>query len=534
MSSLTEGILLTDEYQLTMAQVYFRLGLHERPALFEFFYRKNPDYGQHQAGYCVFAGLDPLLDWMEGARFGEGELEVLRSQKTRTGKPLFAADFLEWLGKNGSFDGLTLKAIPEGRVVHPQVPLVAVEGPLAQAQLLETALLNKLNFETLIATKASRIRDVADHATILDMGLRRAASGAGNAATRAALIGGADVSSNVGISYELGLQAAGTHAHSLVQAFIALGMSELEAFRAFADIYSDNTTLLVDTVDVLESGVPNAIAVFEELRRKGHQPIGIRIDSGDLAYLSIRAAQLLDAAGFKDVSIVLSSELDELVIWQVQTQIQQEARRYGIDADALIRRLIFGVGTRLVTSWGQPALGGVYKVVAMQDGGEWKPAIKVSETVEKVLNPGHKTAWRLYDERGSATADLITLSDENPASEPVLTLRHPFDGAKSRRVQTDKYRLETEGANLLETSETDGARKKGTFTLEPLQSEVWNGHRRVNGETLEVWRKRRQADVETLDPGVRRLINPHTYHVSLSQKLWNLKNQMIDRLTGGH
>jgi len=478
--------------------------------LFEYFYRKNPDYGQHQAGYCVFAGLDPLLDWMEEARFGEAELEVLRNQKTRAGKPLFAPDFLEWLGRNNPFDGLILRAIPEGRVVHPQVPLVAVEGPLAQAQLLETALLNKLNFETLIATKASRIRDVSDHATILDMGLRRAASGAGNAATRAALIGGADASSNVGISSELGLQAAGTHAHSLVQAFIALGMSELEAFRAFADIYPDNTTLLVDTVDVLESGVPNAITVFEELRRKGHKPLGIRLDSGDLAYLSIRSAQLLDQAGFNDVSIVLSSELDELVIWQVQTQIQQEAKRYGVDADALIGRLVYGIGTRLVTSWGQPALGGVYKVVAMHDGAEWKPAIKVSETVEKVLNPGHKRAWRLYDERGLASADLITLSGEDPCAEPVLTLRHPSDSAKFRRVRMEGCRIE------------------------PLQTEVWNGGRLANGETLSVWRERRKKDVECLDPGVRRLVNPHTYHVSLSQRLWDLKNEMIERLTGGH
>ncbi|GEM85511.1 nicotinate phosphoribosyltransferase [Meiothermus granaticius] len=508
MSSLTEGILLTDEYQLTMAQVYFRLGLHEKPALFEYFYRKNPDYGQHQAGYCIFAGLNPLLDWMEEAHFGEPELEVLRSQKTRTGKPLFAPDFLEWLGRSNPFDGLTLRAVSEGRVVHPQVPLVAVEGPLLQAQLLETALLNKLNFETLVATKASRIRDVSDHAIILDMGLRRAASGAGNAATRAALIGGADVSSNVGISYELGVQAAGTHAHSLVQAFIALGMSELEAFRAYAEIYPDNTTLLVDTVDVLESGVPNAITVFEELRRKGHKPIGIRLDSGDLAYLSIRSAQLLDVAGFEDVNIVLSSELDELVIWQIQTQIQQEARRYGLDADRIIRRLVYGIGTRLVTSWGQPALGGVYKVVAVQDEGNWKPAIKVSETAEKVLNPGHKQAWRLYDERGLATADLLTLSEEDPQTKSVLTLRHPSDPAKLRRV-----------------------RLEGT-QLEPLHSQVWQGHRQLQSETLGIWRERRQKDVERLDPGVRRLVNPHTYHVSLSPRLWDLKNQMIERLTG--
>ncbi|WP_018465886.1 nicotinate phosphoribosyltransferase [Calidithermus timidus] len=510
MASLTEGILLTDQYQLTMAQVYFRLGIHEKPALFEYFYRKNPDYGQHQAGYGVFAGLDPLLRWMETARFGAEELEVLRSHKTRAGKPLFGADFLAWMGRNGSFDGLTLRAVAEGRVVHPQVPLVAIEGPLAQAQLLETALLNKLNFETLIATKSSRIREAAGAAAyILDMGLRRAASGAGNAATRAALIGGANRSSNVGMSHELGLQAAGTHAHSMVQAFMALGMGELEAFRAFAEVYPDDTVLLVDTVDVLESGIPNAVKVFEELKRKGHRPIGIRLDSGDLAYLSIRAAQMLDKAGFADVSIVLSSELDELVIWQIHTQIREEAPRYGVDADALIRRLVFGVGTRMVTSWGQPALNGVYKVVAVRDGEEWKPAIKVSESIEKVLNPGRKKVWRLYDERGLASADLLTLFDEDPCAERSLTLHHPSEAGKLRRVNMERCRLE------------------------PLHAEVWRGKRLLEPQPLEVLRERHRKDVELLDPGVRRLINPHTYHVSLSSRLWQLKNQMIEALTQG-
>lgn len=366
-SDLTRGILFTDEYQLTMAQVYYRLGLAEKPALFEHFYRHNPDYGQHQAGYCIFAGLDPLLSWMQEERLDEDELEALRSQKSRSGKPLFDRDFLEYLRRHGSFEGLSLKAIAEGRVVHPYVPLAMIEGPLVQAQLLETILLNRLNFETLIATKASRVREAAGKSTVLDFGIRRAAGEAGNAATRACLIGGADRSSNVGMSHVLGLQAAGTHAHSLVQAFMALGMSELEAFRAFAEVYPDDTVLLVDTVDVLESGIPNAIQVFEELKRKGHQPVGIRLDSGDLAYLSIRAAQMLDKAGFPETAIVLSSELDELVIWQIHTQIRQEAPRYGVDADSLINRLVFGVGTRMVTSWGQPALGVVYKLVAMYD-----------------------------------------------------------------------------------------------------------------------------------------------------------------------
>ncbi|PZA07039.1 MULTISPECIES: nicotinate phosphoribosyltransferase [unclassified Meiothermus] len=509
-SDLTRGILFTDEYQLTMAQVYYRLGLAEKPALFEHFYRRNPDYGQHQAGYCIFAGLDPLLSWMQGARFDDPTLEALRGQKSRSGKPLFDRDFLEYLRQHGSFEGLSLKAVAEGRVVHPQVPLVVVEGPLLQAQLLETILLNRLNFETLIATKASRVREAAGESTVLEFGVRRAAGEAGNAATRACLIGGADRSSNVGMSYELGLQAAGTHAHSLVQAFMALGMSELEAFQAFAEVYPDDTVLLVDTVDVLESGIPNAIRVFEELKRKGHQPVGVRLDSGDLAYLSIRSAQMLNKAGMEEVSIVLSSDLDELVIWQIHTQIRQEARRYGVDPDHLINRLVFGVGTRMVTSWGQPALGGVYKLVAMHDGGEWKPAIKVSESIEKILNPGQKRAWRIYDDRGLASADYLTLANEDPGAEPVITLRHPTDPGKQRRLWQSRC------------------------SLEPLHEEVFRGKRLFDPLPLEALRLRRKADVERLDPGVRRLVNPHEYHVSLSQKLWSLKAQMVEGLGSSH
>lgn len=391
-------------------------------------------------------------------------------------------------------------------MVHPYVPLAMIEGPLVQAQLLETILLNRLNFETLIATKASRVREAAGKSTVLDFGIRRAAGEAGNAATRACLIGGADRSSNVGMSHVLGLQAAGTHAHSLVQAFMALGMSELEAFRAFAEVYPDDTVLLVDTVDVLESGIPNAIQVFEELKRKGHQPVGIRLDSGDLAYLSIRAAQMLDKAGFPETAIVLSSELDELVIWQIHTQIRQEAPRYGVDADSLINRLVFGVGTRMVTSWGQPALGGVYKLVAMYDGGSWKPAIKVSESIEKILNPGQKRAWRIYDDRGLASADYLTLAEEDPRTEPTIILRHPTDPGKQRRL------------------------KQNQCTFELLHEEVFRGKRLFDPLPLEVLRQRRKADVERLDPGVRRLVNPHEYHVSLSPRLWTLKTQMVEGL----
>jgi nicotinate phosphoribosyltransferase len=501
-SALREGILFTDQYQFTMAQVYFRLGIHERPALFDHYFRRYPHYDSHQAGYCIAAGLEGLLDWMDAARFDAQALEVLRGQRTRRGAQLFGDDFLAWLRDQGSFASLTLRAIPEGRVVHPHVPLTVAEGPLAMAQLLETALLNRINFQTLVATKASRIRDVAGEATIMEFGLRRAQGLGGNEATRAALIGGADFSSNVGISAELGLPSRGTHAHSLVQVVMALGQSELAAFRAYAEVYPDDALLLVDTINTLESGVPNAIKVFEELRVKGHEPLGIRLDSGDLAYLSMRAARMLDAAGFPNTAIVLSNDLDELVIWQILAQISQESRREGTDADAVIRRLVFGVGTHLVTSWGEPALGGVYKLVAVADQGHWRPAIKISETPEKTPTPGRKQALRLYDQRGKATADLLLLEGEDPLSQESILLHHPAD-ARFRTLRRDEISAE----QLHEVAFAEGQRQAPAM--------------------LAAMRARRDADVARLDPGVTRLVNPHIYHVSLSDQLWNMKQQLI-------
>lgn len=500
-----EGILFTDEYQLTMAQLYFRMGLHEKRAQFDHFFRSYPDYGTHQAGYCINAGLEWLLRWMESARFREDDLDCLRSQKSRTGERLFRDDFLDWLRDNGSFESITLRAIPEGRVVHPNVPLTIVEGPLIMAQILETALLNHLNYQILIATKASRIRESGQRRLLLEFGLRRGHEKGANAGARAALIGGADFTSNVGISHVLGYPPKGTHAHSMVQAFMALGMTELDAFRAYAEIYPDDCILLVDTVNTLESGIPHAIQVFEELRRKGHKPLGVRLDSGDLAYLSIQSAKLLNDAGFEDVSIVLSSELDELVIWQIITQIGREAARYGVDPDHLVNRLVYGVGTRLITSWGEPALGGVYKLVAIQDGGDWRPAIKLSENPAKTPNPGNKRVWRLYDERGYATADLLSLEDEDPTQGEPLVLRHPSDHAKLR---------------VLHREEITG--------VEPLLVDVLvDGKLVYDLPSIDDMRVARQADIKRLDPGVRRLINPHIYHVSLTQKLWDFKEALI-------
>jgi nicotinate phosphoribosyltransferase len=505
-----EGILFTDQYQLTMAQLYFRMGLHKKLAQFDHFFRSYPDYGSHQAGYCINAGLQWLLDWMEEAHFRPEDIEYLRGQKGQTGERVFHNDFLEWLGSNGSFAGITMRAIPEGRVVHPNVPLTVVQGPLAMAQILETPLLNHLNYQTLIATKAARIHESGHGQLLLEFGLRRAHERGANAGVRAALIGGADFTSNVGISHVLGYPPKGTHAHSMVQVFMALGEGELGAFRAYADVYPDDCLLLVDTIDTLESGLPNAIKVFEELRRQGHEPVGIRLDSGDLAYLSIQAARMLDAAGFQDVSIVLSNQLDELVIWQIITQIQQEAPRYGVDSDHLVRRLVYGVGTRLITSQGAAALDGVYKLVAVCDDGEWVPAIKVSETPAKTLNPGHKHTWRLYDRRGKATADLLSLDDEDPREMNQMLLHHPTEHTKYRALEREDVQ-----------------------EIEPLLVDVMqDGALIYDLPTLEEIRDRRESDARRLDPGVKRLMNPHLYHVSLTQRLWDLKQALIQEAKG--
>lgn len=500
-----EGILFTDQYQLTMAQLFFRMGLHESAVVFDHFFRRYPDYDQHQAGYCVNAGLEWLLDWMADAHFGPGEIDYLRHAQTATGERLFADDFLAWLARNGDFSGISLRAIPEGRVVHPHAPLTVVQGPLAMAQILETPLLAHLNYQTLVATKAARLSESGRGRPILEFGLRRAHERGANAGARAALIGGAHFTSNVGVSRALNLTPKGTHAHSMVQLFMTLGMGELGAFQAYADLYPDDCLLLVDTVDTLASGIPNAIRVFENLRRKGHRPVGIRLDSGDLAYLSIQAAAMLDAAGFPDVSIVLSGDLDELLIWQIITQISAEALRYSVDPDHLINRLVYGVGTRLITSWGEPALGGVYKLVAVRENDVWNSAIKISDTPAKVPNPGVKRLWRLYDRRGKATADLLCLPDEDPTQMDTLHLRHPSEHTKYRTIA----RADLSG-------------------MEELHVEALRDGKRVTpAPTLEEMRAHRQADVERLDPGIRRLVNPHIYHVSLTQALWNLKQRLI-------
>lgn len=495
------GVLSTDAYQVTMAQLYFRAGLHDRRVRFEHFYRSNPDYGEHQAGYCVTAGLGPFVDWMSTTHATSADVEALRGHSSRAGGRLFDDAFCEWFAEV-DFSALELVAVPEGRVVHPNTPITVVEGPLGAAQLLETPLLNQLNFPTLIATKASRVIEAAQGRPVLEFGMRRGPAAGADAGSRAALIGGAVSTSNAAEGYRLGVAPVGTHAHSMVQLFMATGDGELGAFEAYAETYPDDCLLLVDTVDTLESGIPNAIKVFERLKAKGHQPVGVRLDSGDLAYLAVRSARLLAAAGFDDVSIVLSSDLDEIRIWQILQQIRAEAPRSGVDADQVVGRLVFGVGSRLASSHGDSSLDGVYKLVAVDDRGAWVPAMKLSDNPAKLLNPGAKRLWRLYDRAGNATADVLSTPGEELTPGADLVLHHHARSDLTRRLPAAAW-------------------SRAEELLVPV----------AVGELgdLDVARTRRDDDVDRLDPGVRRLVNPHVYHVSITEPLAATKAEQVER-----
>jgi len=510
--------LFTDNYQLVMAQLYVLEGLADRPAQFSYHYRANPDYGSHQAGFCVFAGLEPLLDWLDGLVVREDDIDALRRQRTPTGGPRFSESFLDWFRTNGSLPDVDLRAVAEGRVVHPHEPLIIATGPLGQAQLLETALLNLCNYPTLIATKAARIAEAAG-GPVLEFGMRQGPGAGVDEAARAALIGGCDATSNVQAAVALGRGARGTHAHSMVQTYLALcgdegsdgpSPGELAAFRAFARRSPDECILLVDTVDTLRSGVPNAITVFAELRAAGHEPAGIRLDSGDLAHLAVQSAVQLDAAGFDSAAIVLSGELDELTIWQILTQIDVEARHEGKDPGAIRERLVYGVGTRLITSAGDSSLGGVYKLTAVAgDDGGWRPALKLSESSAKIPIVGPNRTFRLRDRRGYAVVDLIMRDEEEPfARGDDQEVRHPFLTDVSRTLQRDEI---TGWEELHDLVRHDGARRSAAPSLDTIV-------------------ERRARDVDVLDAGVRRLVNPHTYHVSVSPALWQRQQDAVAEL----
>jgi nicotinate phosphoribosyltransferase len=472
--------LVTDLYQLTMAYGYWQQGLHDREAVFHLYFRKAPFGG----GYAVAAGLALAVDWVENLQFSNDDLAYLGSLRGSTGVALFPADFLAYLrGLKFSCD---LDAVPEGTAVFGHEPLLRVRGPLLQAQLLETALLTLVNFQTLVATKAARIREAAGPSDqVLEFGLRRAQGfDGGLGASRAAYLGGADATSNVLAGQRYGIPVRGTHAHSWVQAF----GDETQAFSAYAQAFPHDSVFLVDTYDTLE-GVRRAIHVARDMRARGHELAGIRLDSGDLAYLSREARAVLDEAGFTQTRIVASNDLDENLIASLK---QQGAR---IDT--------WGVGTQLVTAYDQPALGGVYKLAALRkaDDSGWDFTIKLSEQTAKTSIPGILQVRRYLNEHGKPRADMLYNTAELLPDQ--LTLIDPADHTRRLAI-----RPETKFRELLEPVFIKGQRVKDLPTLAESRAHA-------------------QREVQSLDPGIRRFLNPHTYPVGLEKTLCEFRTQLI-------
>lgn len=465
--------LLTDLYELTMLAGYLEAGMTEKPAVFDLFFRTNPFEG----GYAVFAGLGPALDYLEGLRFSAEELGYLQ------GLSLFQPRFIEFL-REFRFRG-RVTAPAEGTLVFANEPLLTVEGTLAEAQFVETALLTIINFQTLVATKAARLCHAAEDAEVIEFGLRRAQGpNGGLSAARAACIGGAHGTSNVLAGMTYGLPVRGTHAHSWVLAF----PDELTAFRAYAGAFPDSTILLVDTYDTLNSGVRNAITVARELSEKGHELRGIRIDSGDLAYLSREARRMLDEAGFRDAKIVASNELDEQVI----ESIRSEGGRVDI----------YGIGTKLATAAGSGggALGGVYKLVAV-DG---VPKLKITSDIAKATLPGKKQLLRAVGPDGRFIQDVICLENDvlqagDRVYDPTNPLQHTALPANAHLVDVRRVVME-------------------------------NGQRTNDTEKLGVMADRCRQDLALLPQGCLRFINPHRYKVSVSDRLNDLRNRLINEL----
>ncbi len=473
--------LLTDLYQLTMGYGFFRQKKHEEEVVFDLFFRKNA-----LITYSLFAGLEQAMDYLLNWRFDEEDIEYLRSLN------LFDEEFLIYL-KNMKFTG-DVYAVREGTPVFPGEPILTVKAPLIQAQFAETALLNIINHQTLIATKSSKIcRATAGKGVVMEFGLRRAQGpDAGINGARAAIIGGCASTSNVIAGQKFHVPVSGTMAHSWVMDY----PTEYDAFRAYADAYPDNCLLLVDTYDTLRSGVPNAIKVFKELKAAGHKPRGIRLDSGDLAYLSKKARKMLDEAGFTEAIICVSGDLEER---SINSLLQQGAK---IDS--------WGVGTKLITSEDLPALGGVYKLAAVFDkAGNATPKIKLSDNTAKITNPSFKRLYRLYDkENGMAIADLITLRDEDVDDSKPLTLFHPVETWKTHEVEN--FRVEELQQTIV---------KKGQLVYEfPPLMEV---QKYSKGELAKFWEEYLRLDM------------PQLYKVDLSNKLHTLKIGMIDNIRQG-
>ena len=385
--------LLTDFYELTMMYGYFLQGKQDEVATFDLFFRPF-----EESNFCIAAGLEQAVEYVNNLHFTKEDIEYLRSTKA------FNDAFLSWLS-DFRFTG-SIKAVPEGTVVFPYEPLMIITAPICQAQLMEAALLNIINFQTLIATKARRVCHAASPAGVLEFGLRRAqAPDASIYGARAAVVGGCTSTSNVLCCQMFGMPPKGTHAHSWVMSF----PTELDAFMAYANTYPDGCLLLVDTYDTLNSGVPNAIKVFDYLKKNGHKPLGIRLDSGDLAYLSKEARKMLDAAGHADCNIFASSDIDEYVLVSLKEQ--------GAKIDT------YGVGTKMITSHKTPSLGGVYKLANLNVDGKNYPKMKISDNPVKMTNPGVKTVYRLFDRKtDKAVADVICLADEKIDESKPLTL----------------------------------------------------------------------------------------------------------------
>lgn len=471
--------LLTDLYQLTMAYGYWLNGKAEQSAVFHLFYRKNPFGG----GYAIAAGLESVVEYLESFRFSKDDTDYLETIPGNDGRPIFEKGFLEYLRQLKL--SIHVDAIPEGTVVFPHQPLLRVTGPIVQCQLLETALLNILNFQTLIATKASRVARVAGNDPVLEFGLRRAQGPDGAmSASRAAYVGGCAATSNVLAGKRYGIPVRGTHAHSWVMSFD----TELDAFEAYAQAMPNNCVFLVDTYDTLD-GVQNAIRVGEQLRQRGYRMVGIRLDSGDLAYLSIEARKLLDAAGFSDAVIVASNDLDERLIESLKAQ----GAKIGV----------WGVGTKLVTAYDQGALGGVYKLGAVQDEtGQWIPKIKLSEQMVKTSTPGIQQVRRFYAKDGTAIADMIYDELTPPIGLGALMVGGDFPKAKSFESTATSYE------DLLVPLLRDGS------TVYELPS-------------LKQIRDRTLSQLKRFPAGVLRFDNAHLYTHGLEENLYQTKLDLI-------
>ncbi|QMS84644.1 nicotinate phosphoribosyltransferase [Candidatus Xianfuyuplasma coldseepsis] len=466
--------MLTDFYELTMAYGYYKSCRKDEMVCFDLFFRDNPDNG----GYSIFAGLESIIQHIENFRFVDEDIEYLRN------RDMFSDDFLEYL-RNLRFTG-DVESFLEGSVMFPYEPIITVKAPIIEAQLLETYLLQVVNHQSLIATKASRIKQSAKHRLVLEMGARRAHGASSSVlGARAASIGGIDATSNVLADQLYGVKALGTMAHSWVQLFD----TEYEAFKTYAEIYPTNCTLLVDTYDTLKSGIPNAIKVIKELLvPKGVNHYSIRIDSGDLTYLTKKARKMLDDAGLENCHIVVSNALDEYLIKDLLNQ--------GAPID------IFGVGERLITAKSDPVFGAVYKLAAISKNGTIQPTIKISENVDKITTPHYKNVYRIVDENGKFEADLITLHDEVIDTSKPLTIFDPKHPWKSKTFDT--------------------------YELVPMLQPIFrNGKLVYDQPELDEIITYAKDQKEKLWDEVKRFEYPHKYYVDLSKPLYDLKQKMI-------